>query len=616
MSSSTHTAISGSSLSMTNHNRSITAGYGSNVTTLASSNNKRMITTSCNMSKDGDQCSTTDITPLPKDMKEQDVERGGGDPLHHSFSLSSRCDEPSSMKDSRMKDRKSYVTLCLLYIVYGISYSLLIPALPGLTLRLTEGDTGRSSMLYGTATSIRYALEFFSAPVLGSMADVKGRKFVFVLAFAVCACELLLLTFYPSIQMIFVTRAMSGLGDAGVASAYAMVTDIAMHNRDIVTQQYGLLGAMTGLAFIIGPYLGGRLMEIDMDLCFFVAAVIAIIGGVLSLLFLEETKPMLEEAEASGIVGHDDSVDRASANNNQNGDSCASRICINFNPLEGLKSHLTNPSLRVLLVPLALSAVNLGIPFIWYMYMHHTFHATASQIGLFLSFHGLMNAIAQGLFIRVVIPRFLSERSAAVYGLLVVALHTVCYGLCQETWQLFVVALIFCLSIIHYPALKAIVVCESLECRNEIRFQANLQGAISSIRTASIACGSILFTSLFSYGISLEPMPLQQLPFLVAGAIYVIAFFALVSALRSIDERRSQQSVLSNVCPPQVSSSGQGFRVFGSPSSSYKQMSTSENTSESAIPHHSSSSIAMTSYQQHPRYEYELIQLKAPNPAP
>ncbi len=470
------------------------------------------------------------LTPLETPLPAEDIQDSHG-------TLARR--KAISIKE---KERKSYTTLCLLYVIYGISYSLLIPALPGLTLKLTAGDTGRSSMLYGTATSIRYALEFFSAPLLGSLADVKGRKFVFVLAFGVCALELMLLTFYPSIQMIFITRAMSGLGDAGVAAAYAMMTDMAMHNQDIVTQQYGLLGAMTGLAFIIGPYLGGRLMELDMNFCFLAAAVIAIFGGILSFFFLEETKPMLEQAEVDGIVGQvgcDDEENQEMGKDQRIRCIPSCQVCWNFNPLDGLKSHLTNPSLRVLLLPLSLSAVNLGIPFIWYMYMHHTFQATSSQIGLFLSFHGLMNAIAQGLFIRLIIPRILSERNAAIYGLLVVALHTVCYGLCQETWQLFVVALMFCLSIIHYPALKAIVVCESLECRNEIQFQANLQGAISSIRTASIACGSMLFTSLFSYGISLEPVHLPQLPFLVAGAIYVVAFFALVSALRSIDNRRS-----------------------------------------------------------------------------
>jgi DHA1 family tetracycline resistance protein-like MFS transporter len=455
---------------------------------------------------------------------------------------------------------------------------------------------------------------------------VKGRKFVFVLAFAVCALELLLLTFYPSIQMIFLTRAMSGLGDAGVAAAYAMVTDIAMHNQDIVAQQYGLLGAMTGLAFIVGPYLGGRLMEIDMDLCFFVAAIIAITGGVLSFIFLEETKPMLEEAETHGIVGQDcgdeqiHDKDRQLTEQSTPSNRCS--LCINFNPLEGLKSHLNNPSLRVLLVPLALSAVNLGIPFIWYMYMHHTFHATASQIGLFLSFHGLMNAIAQGLFIRVVIPRFLTERNAAVYGLLVVALHTVCYGLCQETWQLFAVALIFCLSIIHYPALKAIVVCESLECRNEVQFQANLQGAISSIRTASIACGSILYTSLFSYGISLEPMPLQQLPFLVAGAIYVTAFFALASALRTIDRRRSEQQ--HHVGNGHRSASYDERRTSSptttlSPNTLYQRIaqksggtvSSSESLTATSVSLIANNNVRLSSYQRS-QGEYELVQL---NPA-
>lgn len=126
--------------------------------------------------------------------------------------------------------RKSCTAILFLYILYGITFSLLISGLPGLTMQLTKGDAAKSSILYGLATSTRYCLEFFSAPILGSIADQKGRKPIFIFAFCICGLEYTLLCLFPSIFTVFFTRAISGLGDAGVATAYAMITDVALYN--------------------------------------------------------------------------------------------------------------------------------------------------------------------------------------------------------------------------------------------------------------------------------------------------------------------------------------------------------------------------------------------------
>jgi MFS family permease len=502
---------------------------------------------------------------------------------------------PTSPTDQR--ERRSYIALCTLYVVYGVSFSLLVPALPGLLLDLSGGDTGKSSMLYGSATSVRYLLEFFSAPILGSLADSKGRKFVFVLALAVCACEFALLAVCPSVAMVFVTRAMSGLGDAGVAAGYAMMTDLALHNHDMISQQYGLLGAMNGLAFAVGPFVGGRLMEFDTRLCFVVAFLVASSGAVASMAWLEETKHLhdidhapattaqsnwsLSNSTIAAAAGHsfqsqitaeakvvEGERDRASATEKveESGVSCENgrgrhmggsgeeqvraphslwRYCLQCNPLSGLRVHFHNQALRVLVLPLSLCALNLGIPYIWFMFMHHRYQATGTQIGFFISVHGLMNALAQGVAIRFLIPNFFSERTVALYGLLVVAINTCCYGFCFELWQLFVVAIVFSVSVIQYPALKAIVVSESLESHAQGKqYLANLQGAISSIRTLSIAVGSLLFTWLFSIGISVTSMDLSALPFFVGGAVYLMAFVSLIFALRQIESLKFQEQKL------------------------------------------------------------------------
>eukprot|EP01040_Poterioochromonas_malhamensis_P007001 gene7001-7558_t len=451
--------------------------------------------------------SKSNIKSSPPDTKDYSLMSGTDSLLKESHAN----EVPSSDSDITV-NRKPYLTLLLLYILYGISFSILIPALPGLTLRLMSGDAAKSSMLYGTATSIRYFLEFFSAPILGNVADIKGRKIVFILAFVVCAIEFFLLAFFPSVTMIYVTRAMSGLGDAGVATAYAMITDIAVYNNDIVSQQFGILAAMIGLAFIVGPIFGGYLSMISFELCFLVSACLSLLGAILSFIFLEETRfyrsreySHLEEASSQILLKEEAHP---------------------LNPIAGLRIHFSNAKLKKLSFPLALCAINTGLAFMWYIYMKYRFQSTATSIGFYLSFHGLISAIAQGIMIKVLIPKYLSERNTLFYGLMVSACQAVVSGMCNQEWQLYLVSVGFSMGILHFPAIKALIVNESLKTKYGAAYQANLQGAISSIRTASMSIGSLLFTSLFSVGISLNP-PNPALPFLAAGVIYLIAYLYL-----------------------------------------------------------------------------------------
>lgn len=383
---------------------------------------------------------------------------------------------------------------------------MLIPALPLLTLRISGGDAAKSSMLYGMASFTRYALEFFSAPVLGSVADVKGRKIVLVLSFLISAVEFVLLGLFPSIPMIFLTRAISGLGDAGVATSYAVVTDIAMHNGDIVSQQYSLLAAMTGIGFIIGPYVGGLLCEIDISVCFLASSVLCFIGSIVCFWLLEETvclrPPTLEPPIAHSISD-------------------------SMNPVIGLKVHLANPKLQQYIIPFFLCTMNTGMSFLWYLYMAARYHSTPASIGIFLSFHGVMNAFVLGIFVPLLIPRFIRERDGTLIGLILSAMHKVSNGLCTAEYQLYIAAIVFGLGAGFLPAFKSVIVHDSLKNQHGAAYLANLQGAISSVRTLATATGALIYSFLFSAGVSMQPIPLPQLPYYVAGAVYLLAWFQL-----------------------------------------------------------------------------------------
>jgi DHA1 family tetracycline resistance protein-like MFS transporter len=303
--------------------------------------------------------------------------------------------------------RKSYFSICFLYILYSLSFTLTIPAVPALTLHLTNNDAIHSSYVFGIASFLRYILEFFASPLIGTIADAKGRKVVFLTAFFVSGLEYILLGLFPSIPMLFLTRVLSGLGDGGVSAGYAMITDIAIYNDDLVSQQYGVLGSMFGLAFIIGPFVGGLLCEIHVVWCFVVAFLISMIGAGCTYFYLEETKHYKEDVRKRAASSTHTIIIEEPRH-----DSITS-----LDPLIGLKTHLSNSRICYLVIILACCTLTTGLHFIWYIYMSYVYHATPTEVGMYLSFHGILSAIAQGVLLQVFIPDMISESYAAFFAL-------------------------------------------------------------------------------------------------------------------------------------------------------------------------------------------------------
>ena len=101
---------------------------------------------------------------------------------------------------------------------------------------------------------------FLAAPILGQLSDKFGRKrilgislFGTALGYAIFAVAIL----QRNIPLLFLGRIIDGLTGGNIAVARAVVGDVSTaKNR---TRNFGLIGAMFGIGFVLGPYIGGRL---------------------------------------------------------------------------------------------------------------------------------------------------------------------------------------------------------------------------------------------------------------------------------------------------------------------------------------------------------------------
>lgn len=434
----------------------------------------------------------------------------------HGQPLNAYSHDDSVDDDENHKKKKSFLPVSFLYGYYSIVFAMMIPALPALTLHLTHDNSSQAAYLYGIANFVRYIMEFLASPFMGSFADSFGRKPMLILAYVICGVEFVLLWLFPSVGMLFFTRALAGLGDCAQATCYTITTDIALYNKQGVTTLYGFLAGVFGIGYVIGPLLGGLLVEhLSIRICLLVGAIISGVGGLISFFILEESLHYVKKNTTS----EEDVQDETSAVHTPRK---------YLNPFTPIIIHFTNPVIRKLSYPLILSSLTQGVGFIWYIYMEGRYHSSTTLISVYIAFFGVISFIVQGFLIKRLIPHPWNEKKAAMIGYFLQGLQYAGYGVVPRVWGLFVMVLIFSVGLIADPSLKALIVKASLSRQPERskEIQGNLQGALSGLRTICTALGALFFPAIYSYCLDTNDS-LIFLPFLIAGLCFFFAALVL-----------------------------------------------------------------------------------------
>jgi MFS family permease len=96
-------------------------------------------------------------------------------------------------------------------------------------------------------------------PFMAKLSDIYGRKPLYLINLGLFAAGSLLVATASSFPILLIGRAIQGLGGGGILPVAAAVIGDAVPKEKQGTA-LGLIGAMWGLAFIIGPILGGVLL--------------------------------------------------------------------------------------------------------------------------------------------------------------------------------------------------------------------------------------------------------------------------------------------------------------------------------------------------------------------
>ncbi len=137
----------------------------------------------------------------------------------------------------------------------------------------------------------------------GSLADMYGRRRLYLLGLAIFTCASVLCGFAVSTLMLQVSRAAQGVGGAIMFSVSLALLADAFRGKDRGVA-FGVWGAVTGLAVAIGPLLGGLLTTgISWRWIFFVNAPIGVAALVIAIMKVSESRePRARRPDWSGFV--------------------------------------------------------------------------------------------------------------------------------------------------------------------------------------------------------------------------------------------------------------------------------------------------------------------------
>ncbi|MDR0484554.1 MAG: MFS transporter [Alphaproteobacteria bacterium] len=179
--------------------------------------------------------------------------------------------------------------LFLIVFIDSIGFGIILPLLPIFALKFQI-----TAFHLGILTAIFAFFQLITSPVLGALSDRFGRKYIMLVCLLAIGFSYHLLANATTFTEALISRALAGIFTGNISVALAATSDLSStKNR---AKYMGIIGAATGLGFVMGPTVGGFLAGNDVEtanlhLVFNMAAIATISAGVLVAIFFKETLP-------------------------------------------------------------------------------------------------------------------------------------------------------------------------------------------------------------------------------------------------------------------------------------------------------------------------------------
>jgi MFS transporter, DHA1 family, tetracycline resistance protein len=383
-----------------------------------------------------------------------------------------------------MNKTKLLVLLTVFIDVIGIG--IIIPVLPF----YVEGF-GASAFVVTALFAVYSFCSLLSAPVIGVLSDKYGRRPMLIVSILSTSVGWFVFAAAPSILFLFIGRIIDGLAAGNLPIAQSYFSDLAKDEKER-THNLGLIGMIFGVAFIIGPFLGGVLGAISHSFPFWFAGGLALFNAILALFLLPETHHIRSERKVS------------------------------INPFVPLGRAVRNIDLRSNYLAWFLFGIAIAsYQSIFTLFVNKAFGLTESSVGLIFAATGVVIALNQGVAMKHFWLKKFREPELELWSLPIYGIGFVLLSF--RNLPIFVLGLIVTT---FGQAILRVVMTSQIAAKAKPAERGEAMGVLSSVTSLSMVLGPLIGGILFGFN--------MNYPFWSGGFFLLLAFVVIYNLRKKL----------------------------------------------------------------------------------
>jgi DHA1 family tetracycline resistance protein-like MFS transporter len=390
-----------------------------------------------------------------------------------------------------------FIFVTIFIDVMGLA--IIIPVIPNLLKQLGGVDYSVASELNGWLTFTYAAMQIFFSSVMGNLSDRFGRRPILLISLLGFSIDYTFMAFAPTIFWLFIGRMIAGITGATMATATAYIADISTGDKRAAN--FGIVGAASGLGFIIGVSGGAFLGDINIKIPFMVAAGAALFNALYGYFVLPESLDKEHRRPFSW----------------KRANPIGSFIQL------GKYKALTGLAIAFTLVYIAQKAVEYQLPF----YVYEKFQWSMRSVGYLGLFIGALLIFIQGWLIRYLIPLWGLKRTIII-GLIFYGAGLTLIAFAVQGWQVYLYMIPYCFGGISGPALQGFITSKFGASE-----QGELQGGLTLLSSISLVAGPLLMGYSFKFFAHRESSAyFPGSPYILGGLLMLISILLVVRSFR------------------------------------------------------------------------------------
>src|SRR3984885_14153962 len=353
----------------------------------------------------------------------------------------------------------AFIFITIFIDVMGLA--IIIPVIPNLLKQLANVDYSAASEINGWLTFTYASMQILFSSIMGNLSDRFGRRPILLISLLGFSIDYTFMAFAPTIFWLFIGRTIAGITGATMATATAYIADISTGDKRAAN--FGIVGAASGLGFIIGVSGGAFLGDINIKIPFMVAAGAALFNALYGYFVLPESLDKEHRRPFSW----------------KRANPIGSFIQLGkYKALIGLAVAFT-------LVYIAQKAVEYQLPF----YVYEKFQWSMRSVGYLGLFIGALLICIQGWIIRFLIPLWGLKRTIII-GLISYGAGLTLIAFAAKGWQVYLYMIPYCFGGVSGPALQGFITS---------KFGASEQGELTLLSSISLVVGPLLMGYSFKF---------------------------------------------------------------------------------------------------------------------